>query len=434
MPATNKKISELAASGALTGAELVPVVQGGATDRTTTQAVANLAPAETTTTIGALINGATAKTTPVDADQLGLMDSAAANILKKLSWANLKATLKTYTDTLYALVGAVGSTGITMSTARLLGRTTASTGAIEEITVGSGLTLSGGSLTATGSGGTVTATAGSLTSNAVVLGAGTTDTKVVAGVTTDGTSKLNLGVAGSSVGAVVLANATSGTITVQPPTGALGTVTLTAPATTGTIALTSQITGTNSGTNTGDQTITLTGDVTGSGTGSFAATIANSAVTNAKSANMANSTIKGRTTAGTGAPEDMTAAQTAAILQGDGTTTAGLCGFREIPQNSKSAAYTTVAADSGKHLLHPSGDANARTFTIDSNANVPYPVGTAITFVNETSQVLSIAITSDTLTLANSTSSGTRSLAQNGVATALKVTSTKWIISGTGLT
>jgi len=40
--------------------------------------------------------------------------------------------------------------------------------------------------------------------------------------------------------------------------------------------------GTSSGTNTGDQTITLTGDVTGSGTGSFAATIANSAITNAK--------------------------------------------------------------------------------------------------------------------------------------------------------
>jgi len=37
-----------------------------------------------------------------------------------------------------------------------------------------------------------------------------------------------------------------------------------------------------SGTNTGDQTITLTGDVTGTGSGSFAATIANSAVTSAK--------------------------------------------------------------------------------------------------------------------------------------------------------
>lgn len=63
------------------------------------------APAETTTTIGALVNGATSKTTPVDADQIGLMDSAASNVLKKLSWANIKATLKTYFDTLYQAAG-----------------------------------------------------------------------------------------------------------------------------------------------------------------------------------------------------------------------------------------------------------------------------------------------------------------------------------------
>ena len=60
---------------------------------------------ETTTTEGALISGATAKTTPVDADMVGLMDSAASNVLKKLSWLNIKATLKTYFDTLYALTG-----------------------------------------------------------------------------------------------------------------------------------------------------------------------------------------------------------------------------------------------------------------------------------------------------------------------------------------
>jgi hypothetical protein len=107
---------------------------------------------------------------------------------------------------------------------------------------------------------------------------------------------------------------------------------------------------------------------------------------------------------------------------------------RLIPQNSQSAAYTTVIGDAGKHLLHPAADTNARTFTIDSNANVPYTIGTALTFVNETANVLSIAITADTLTLAGTTTSGTRSLAQNGVATALKVTSTKWVISGTGLT
>lgn len=72
--------------------------------------------------------------------------------------------------------------------------------------------------------------------------------------------------------------------------------------------------GTSSGTNTGDQTITLTGDVTGSGTGSFAATIANDAVSNAKLANVATSTIKGRVTAGTGDPEDLTGTQATTLL------------------------------------------------------------------------------------------------------------------------
>jgi hypothetical protein len=52
---------------------------------------------------GAAINAATAKTTPVDADTVGLIDSAASNVLKKLSWANIKATLKTYFDTLYVV-------------------------------------------------------------------------------------------------------------------------------------------------------------------------------------------------------------------------------------------------------------------------------------------------------------------------------------------
>jgi hypothetical protein len=79
-----------------------------------------------------------------------------------------------------ATSGAVTSSGFTMTTARLLGRTTASTGAIEQITVGSGLSLSGGTLTATGGGsGTVTSvdvsggTTGLTTSGGPVTGAGT---------------------------------------------------------------------------------------------------------------------------------------------------------------------------------------------------------------------------------------------------------------------
>jgi len=115
----------------------------------------------------------------------------------------------------------------------------------------------------------------------------------------------------------------------------------------------------------------------------------------------------------------------------DGTNSVG---FRNIPINSQSAAYTTVAADSGKVIFHPSTDANARTFTIDSNANVPYALGTAITFINMTSQVVTIAITSDTMYLAGTGATGSRSLAQYGIATAIKMTSTTWLISGNGVT
>lgn len=62
---------------------------------------------ETTTTAGALVNGATAKTTPVDADTVGFSDSAASNVLKKVTWANVKATLKNYFDGLYAPISSV---------------------------------------------------------------------------------------------------------------------------------------------------------------------------------------------------------------------------------------------------------------------------------------------------------------------------------------
>jgi hypothetical protein len=116
----------------------------------------------------------------------------------------------------------------------------------------------------------------------------------------------------------------------------------------------------------------------------------------------------------------------------DGTNAVG---FRTIPQNSKSAAYELVLADSGKHLLHPSADTTARTFTIPANSSVAFPVGTAVTFVNQASAgVLTIAITTDTMRLAGPGTTGSRTLAANGVATAIKVTATEWIISGVGLT
>ena len=108
-----------------------------------------------------------------------------------------------------ATSGAVTSSGFTMTTARLLGRTTASTGAIEQITVGSGLSLSGGTLTATGGGsGTVTSvdvsggTTGLTTSGGPVTGAGT--------ITISGTLNVgNGGTGATTLTGIVKGNGTS---------------------------------------------------------------------------------------------------------------------------------------------------------------------------------------------------------------------------------
>lgn len=106
-----------------------------------------------------------------------------------------------------------------------------------------------------------------------------------------------------------------------------------------------------------------------------------------------------------------------------------------VLQNSESVNYTLVAADASKHILHPSADTSARTFTIPANASVPYPIGTTLTFINQNGAgVVTIAINSDTMRLAGAGTTGSRTLAANGMATAIKITSTEWIINGTGLT
>jgi hypothetical protein len=116
----------------------------------------------------------------------------------------------------------------------------------------------------------------------------------------------------------------------------------------------------------------------------------------------------------------------------DGTDAVG---FRNTPVNSQSGAYTLVLADSGKTILHPSADTTARIFTIPANSSVAYPVGTVLTFVNQNGAgVVTIAITSDTMRLSPAGTPGTRTLAANGVATCVKLTSTEWIITGSGLT
>lgn len=82
------------------------------------------------------LTDATGKTTPVDADTMPINDSAASNVLKKVTWANIKATLKTYFDTLYQPAAAKLTTlaGQTWAADRFTYYTSSSAAAIGTIT------------------------------------------------------------------------------------------------------------------------------------------------------------------------------------------------------------------------------------------------------------------------------------------------------------
>lgn len=107
-----------------------------------------------------------------------------------------------------------------------------------------------------------------------------------------------------------------------------------------------------------------------------------------------------------------------------------------IRQNIQIADYTLALTDSAKHIYHPPTDTATRTWTIPANSSVPFQVGTAITFDNDFGAgAITIAIGgTDTLILVGTVgSTGARTLASGGQATALKVAPTRWRINGASL-
>jgi hypothetical protein len=107
-------------------------------------------------------------------------------------------------------------------------------------------------------------------------------------------------------------------------------------------------------------------------------------------------------------------------------------GYLNIPQNAQTGNYTTVLSDAGKHIYHAVG-AGSATYSIPANGSVAYPIGTVIAFVNLSSTAISIA-NSDTMYWGYFGTTGTRTLGQYGVANAMKVAGTTWVITGTALT
>lgn len=331
------------------------------------------------------VANATAKTTPVDADVLPLIDSAASNVLKKLSWANLKS---------FFLAPPTGTAILKANSGGALANAVVRTDYAEPTTaLGTGILKN-----TTGTGAHSIAVAG-------------TDYQPPIG-TISGIAKGN--------GANTLTGASSTDIT-----NAIGTTAVT-NATNATNASNVNVTTQSSGI----YYLTFVGSQT---SGNQAVYIDDVSGTYNPATNTAGVNITGSAASATDATN----------LNGSGTisdtTTVAASGvkvgYRAIPQNSQSAAYTFALTDAGKHILHPSADTTARVFTIPANASVAFPIGTAITVVNQNGAgSVSIAITTDTLRLAGAGTVGTRTLAANGICTLLKLTATEWIISGTGVT
>ena len=113
-------------------------------------------------------------------------------------------------------------------------------------------------------------------------------------------------------------------------------------------------------------------------------------------------------------------------------STAASVGYMGLPQSTITTTDTLTIADAGKHIYVNTA---SQTITIPANSAVPYPIGTAITFVAGPSAVsVTIAITTDIMYLVGTGTTGSRTLAAYGTATAIKVSATAWYINGTGLT
>ena len=100
--------------------------------------------------------------------------------------------------------------------------------------------------------------------------------------------------------------------------------------------------------------------------------------------------------------------------------------LRNLPQVSKSSAYTLIASDTGKHVSISSGGVTV--------ASGVFSIGDVVTIYNNSSSSQTITQGSSvTLRQAGTSNTGNRSLASYGVATLMCVASNTFVISGVGL-
>lgn len=133
--------------------------------------------------------------------------------------------------------------------------------------------------------------------------------------------------------------------------------------------------------------------------------------------------------AASGANTDITALDQDVTVTATGTIAADSIGYRGLPQNSQTGAYTLALSDAGKHISITTGGV-----VIPANGSVAFPIGSTMVIFNNSGSNQTISITTDTLRQAGTANTGSRTLAQYGLVTCVKVASTTWVISGAGLT
>lgn len=111
-----------------------------------------------------------------------------------------------------------------------------------------------------------------------------------------------------------------------------------------------------------------------------------------------------------------------ALTSGD---LADAVGYKGLPQNSKTSSYTLALSDMGKHISITTGGV-----VIPANSSVAFPIGATVVIYNNSASTQNLSITTDTLRLAGTATSGTRTIAQRGLATCVKVGTTEWVVSG----
>ena len=112
------------------------------------------------------------------------------------------------------------------------------------------------------------------------------------------------------------------------------------------------------------------------------------------------------------------------------SNTAKNLGYIGLPQVILNTGGLTLSkAHSGEHIYVTGA---SQTITIPANSSVPFEIGTTVVIINE-NVTSSIAITTDTLRLVGTATTGTRTLAAYGMATLVKVDATTWMASGNGL-